>query len=95
MMFGKAYRRRHLRTAVAFLIGGCFTLGLIESCDDRLLTVTEWVDPCGTIFANCEPGDFQVNAAGAPAYCLDPACTVPGQCGNEGNLLGLTADICP
>lgn len=93
MMFGKANMRRRLRTGVCFLLGGVFTLGLIESCDDRMLTVTEFVDPCGTIFANCEPGYFQLRAAGAPSYDLDPSCTVPGQCGNDP--LGLIVDLGP
>jgi hypothetical protein len=69
-------------------------LGFIESCNDTLIGITRYVEPCGTIFANCFPGDFEVRRADVGDWCVDPACTVPGQCGG-GQPLGTITDVCP
>ena len=80
---------------IATLLGcGALTLGFLGSCEDRLITLTQYVDPCGTILGNCQPGDFTVNAAPVGDYCVDPACTVPGAC-NDDQPLGTITDICP
>jgi len=71
-----------------------FALGFLGNCDDLLVSVTQYVDPCGTILANCQPGDFATNAASVGDFCIDPSCTVPGACGN-GQALGTITDICP
>jgi hypothetical protein len=68
--------------------------GFIESCDNRLIGVTRYFDPCLTIFSNCAPGDFEVNNAEIGDFCVDPACTVPGACGPE-QPLGTITDVCP
>ncbi len=86
---------RSRRKTLAALVAGCLLqAGFIQACDDRLTALTRFVDPCGTILANCNPGDFQVNAADVGDFCVDPACTVPGQCGNQ-PVLGTITDICP
>ena len=69
-------------------------MGWIESCDDRLLQITQYVDPCGTVLANCNPGDFQVWAADVGDYTIDPSCTVPGQCSDQ-QPLGTITDLGP
>jgi len=81
--------------AAAALSGTLFIPGFIQSCDDRLASVAQFVDPCGTFLLNCNPGDFQVNQADVADYCIDPACTIPGQCGNPGPALGTITDLCP
>jgi len=87
------FRRRVLR-AVAVLCSGTMLPGFLESCDDRLINITRYVDPCGTFLANCTPGSFETNAAEVGDYCIDPTCTVPGQCGPQ-QPLGTITDICP
>lgn len=83
------------RGAVAALfVGALLQLGFIENCDDRLATLTRFVDPCGTVLGNCNPGDFQINRADVGDYCVDPSCTVPGQCGSV-PVLGTVTNLCP
>lgn len=85
---------RRRSNLAALLFAGAVIPGIISSCDDRLIGLTRYVDPCGTILANCNPGDFEVNAAGIGDFCVDPACTVPGGCGG-GQPLGTITDVCP
>jgi hypothetical protein len=56
--------------------------------------MTRYVDPCGTILANCNPGDFEVNAADINSWTVDPACTVPGLCSDD-QPLGTITDLDP
>ena len=51
--------------------------GLVESCDNRLIGLTRYVDPCGTQLS-CPPGSFEANAARINDPGVDPACVVPG-----------------
>ncbi len=90
----RAVGRRVARIVSASSLFAILPLGFIESCDDRAAQFSAYFDPCGTILANCNPGDFQVNAADVGDYCVDPACTVPGQCGG-GQPLGTITRICP
>ncbi len=91
----KNFAQRLTRFAVLLGSGAALpALGFVESCDDRLAAITQYVDPCGTFLANCAPGDFQVNAADVGDYCVDPACTVPGACGG-GQPLGTITNVCP
>ena len=88
------------RSAMAAVAAGMlFQWNFIGSCDDRMATLTRYFDPCGTILANCQPGDFQLNRADVADYCVDPSCTVPGQCQDQNGLavppLGLNTDLCP
>jgi hypothetical protein len=69
-------------------------MGFLGSCDDQLIALTQYVDPCGTILGNCTPGSFQANNADLNDWCIDPACTIPGGCG-PGQPLGTIRDICP
>lgn len=75
--------------------GTMFQFGWVGTCNDRMLELTDYVDPCGTILGNCEPGDFQVYDSDIGDYCVDPACTVPGGCENETQPLGTMFDLCP
>ena len=85
---------RPVRVAMGTIATTVFIIGFLQSCDDRLIGLTRFIDPCGTILANCAPGDFEVNRADVGSFCVDPTCTVPGQCG-EGQALGTITDICP
>lgn len=78
----------------ALLGSGVVLPGFLDSCDETLINITRYVDPCGTVFANCAPGDFEVNNAEVGDYCVDPACTVPGGC-DDNQPLGTITDICP
>lgn len=84
------------RTVAAMLLGGTTfqIVGFIEKCDERLITASTYFDPCGTFLANCAPGDIQTNNADVGDYCIDPTCTIPGQCGT-GQALGTITDLCP
>ena len=87
--------RRFWTGSAVVLAGMAFQFGWVGTCNDRFMNATEYVDPCGTILGNCEPGDFQVYNADIGDYCVDPACTVPGSCGNEDQPLGTTRNLCP
>ncbi len=84
---------------IVLVATGAFSFGFIDSCDDRLIGATRFVDPCGTFLANCAPGEFEVSAAAVGDYCVDPACTVPGQCFGQPNQpwppLGTITELCP
>lgn len=86
---------RLVRKTLAALAGGVvLQLGVLEGCNDRLVQVSRFVDPCATFLAFCQPGDFQVLAADPGDFCVDPACTVPGQC-NDDQPLGTIINVCP
>ncbi|MFQ5592482.1 MAG: hypothetical protein ACE5HE_15095 [Phycisphaerae bacterium] len=80
MVFSQNAVRRRVKAGVGLLIGALLQLGLIQSCDDRLIGLTRIFDPCGTILGNCQPGDFEANAARIPDRCVDPGCVIPGAC---------------
>jgi len=94
MMFGRRIRKSASGLLAAALLSGVFFVGLIDSCDNRLVTLTTFFDPCGTIL-DCTPGTFQGQAAGIGNPCFDPTCTVPGGCDNADPPLGLNFDLCP
>lgn len=95
MRSGSIHAKPRWAKVAALLLAGPFMYGLIESCDDRLVAISRFVDPCGTFLANCAPGDFEVRAADVGDFCVDPACTVPGQCPGQGQPLGTIVNICP
>jgi hypothetical protein len=76
-------------------------MATLSGCTFLLLNQTqcEWLvtrfDPCGTIFANCEPGTFQLQFADVPDYGVDPTCTIPGQCTDEDVFESPYADLGP
>jgi hypothetical protein len=86
-------RRAFRRWTSGAILTAIIPLGFFDSCDDRLANVSSYVDPCGTILGNCQPGFFEVRAAEVGDYCVDPACTVPGACGPE-QPLGTITRIC-
>lgn len=85
---------RLIRFGMVLGSGTILPAGFIDSCDETLINLTRYVDPCGTFLANCNPGDFEVNNAEVGDFCVDPACTVPGGC-NDDQPLGTITDICP
>jgi len=85
-------RGRRRAGLTLFLCGG-FALAFLDSCNERLVSLATIVDPCGTILANCNPGDFQTVNAPVGDFCVDPSCTVPGGC-NNGQALGTIRQIC-
>ncbi len=95
MSNGWAGSRRWYKTLASYSLGGVFILSFLGDCDNSLVQLTRFVEPCGTVFANCQPGDIQVNAADVGDFCVDPACSVPGGCGNLEQPLGTITDICP
>lgn len=94
MTLPRPLRYRAARALAGAFLGGIFILGFLESCDDRLVGLTAFFDPCGTILSDCQPGFFQGQAAGIGNPCWDPSCTVPGGCNND-LPLGATFDLCP
>jgi len=90
-------RSRWICYAAAAAAGTVFGIPFVNGCNDRLLSLTNFIDPCGTILANCAPGDFQVQNSFVGDYCLDPTCTVPGQCDEDGDgpPLGTQIELCP
>jgi hypothetical protein len=81
--------------ALALTFGSTFQLSFLDSCNDRLINATRYVDPCATFLANCAPGSFVTNAADIGDYCVDPTCSVPGGCGNPPPTLGTQTELCP
>ncbi|MGB0715578.1 MAG: hypothetical protein ACPGXK_06860 [Phycisphaerae bacterium] len=69
----------------ALCTGTVFQFGFLEGCNDRLFYLSQFVDPCGTFLANCNPGDFQARNTTIGDPCVDPTCTIPGQCGDLEN----------
>jgi hypothetical protein len=94
MTVQRAKSSRRLSICVVLVGAALPVLGIVESCDDRLFALTRFVDPCGTFLANCTPGQFAVQRAELGDFCVDPTCTVPGQCGG-GQALGTITQLCP
>jgi hypothetical protein len=68
----RSFRRSYLKLAA--VLGGGICLGTpIPSCETVLTTV----NPCGTVFAFCDPQDVDVLFATIPDFELDPTCTIP------------------
>lgn len=83
------------KLAALLALGTTFQFLSPAGCDQALADFTRIFDPCGTIFANCVPGSFFANTVeigSHEAQCFDPACTLPGQCGDV--LLGAFQDPC-
>ncbi len=74
-----ASRRKHY-LAAAVMMTGCLFFSLGGACE----MATNYFDPCGTIFANCDPGSFQLQFADVPDWSVDPTCTIPGGCTDGG-----------
>ncbi len=92
----KRAEMKRRRSIAALLISSVMLLfSFLSSCDDRLLAITAFVDPCGTVFANCTPGQFQILNAEVGDSCIDPECTIPGMCDTGTQPLGTIRVICP
>ena len=68
---GKAAHR--ILVGLALVVGGGALLGVLPSCKSVLTTF----NPCGTIFAFCDPTDIDTMFADIPDYELDPTCSIP------------------
>ncbi len=93
-------RMRKIVAGTAVLVAGtALQFGFVSGCNDRLLGLVDYVDPCLTILGNCLPGSFQAINAAIGDFCIDPTCTVPGGCGDvatdDGPPLGTQRDLCP
>jgi len=70
---------RRVAMLSAVVAGG--TMYANSGCTNTLLSLT----PCGTILAGCTAGDWAnliFPYLDLPDFAADPACTVPGGCGN-------------
>lgn len=65
------------------LFGGAMMFGLVQSCDHRVVELSRIFDPCGTVLANCAPGQLAAQQADAGDPCY--LCPIPGTCGEEDN----------
>jgi hypothetical protein len=91
----RASKSARSKAVAALVVGSVMITGYLESCDNRLVGLTRYIDPCTTFLANCAPGEFLSNRANIGDYCIDPACTVPGGCGTGLQPLGTVRNICP
>jgi hypothetical protein len=67
-------RVRSRAGAMALLVAtGAVLPGIFPSCETTLTTL----NPCGTIFAFCEPEDVYRIFADVPDFDYDPSCTIP------------------
>ncbi len=87
--------KRRITTLAVLMSSAMFILGFLDSCNDRLVALTRFVDPCGTVLANCVPGQFQIINADVGDFCIDPECTIPGGCATGTAPLGTIREICP
>ncbi len=66
--------RSRAATMALLIAAGGLIPGLLPSCKSTLTTF----NPCGTIFAFCEPYEVDLLfAEGVPDFNLDPSCTIP------------------
>ena len=87
MVFDKRATKRRRKVLGALLGGGVVFGGFVESCDDRLIQVTRFFDPCGTILANCVPGQLAAQRADTGDPCF--LCPIPGTCDNDQPFLNI------
>lgn len=86
MVFDKRAAKRR-RKIVGALLGGGVALGFVQSCDDRLIQLTRFFDPCGTILANCLPGQLAAQQADIGDSCF--LCPIQGTCGEDDPFLNI------
>lgn len=83
-MFCRDRQRTSRRLFASLAVFSACVFGFLGTCTDFVGTsaevATKYFDPCGTIFANCEPGSFQLQFADVPDWGVDPTCTIPGGC---------------
>ena len=93
MVLSNGDYRARLGKLVALLAGTSFILGFLETCDNRLISLTRFAEPCGTFLANCAPGDFLLNRSSVGDSC-DVTCTLPGGCLDDPPLSTIR-EFCP
>ena len=55
------------------VLGGGTAFGILPSCETVLTTV----NPCGTVFAFCDPFEIEQLFASIPDFEADPTCVIP------------------
>ena len=65
--------KHRILVGLALIGSGGAVFGLLPSCEGVLTTF----NPCGTIFAFCEPRDIDTLFADIPEFELDPTCSIP------------------
>jgi hypothetical protein len=55
------------------LAAGGIATAILPSCETTLTTF----NPCGSVFAFCEPYEVDRIFAGVPDFYYDPSCTIP------------------
>lgn len=71
--------RRLAKTSMLFLSGAATFQYGIGSCRG----VTDFLNPCGSIFAFCTAEELDRMNNPIPDYENDPSCTIPGACGDQ------------
>ena len=87
MFFSKRAAKRRRKVVGALLGGGLMFGGFVSTCENRLTGFTRFLDPCGTILANCLPGELTAQQADTGDPCF--LCAIPGTCGNDDPFLNI------
>ena len=87
MFLSKRATKRRRQVLGAVLGGGLMFGGFVGTCDDRLIGLTRFFDPCGTVLANCLPGELTAQQADTGDPCF--LCSSPGTCGNDDPFLNI------
>lgn len=72
-MGSKSTGVRRIMVVVGMVACGGSLMGLLPSCETTLTTF----NPCGSIFAFCEPYQIDTLFADVPDFAVDPTCTIP------------------
>lgn len=81
MFLSKRAAKRRRKVLGALLGGGVMFGGFVSTCDNRLIGLTRYFDPCGTFLANCLPGELTAQQADIGDSCF--LCAIPGTCGPD------------
>ncbi len=63
--------------AVGVVLAGALLVVSLSACS-RVSGLATTFNPCGTIFAFCDPADIPLLFADIPYFRVDPTCTIPG-----------------
>lgn len=72
-MRASRFKRRVQMGLLTSLGGVVVVLGFLPSCETVLTTA----NPCGTVFAFCDPYEIEQIFADLPDFEADPTCTIP------------------
>jgi len=67
------YRASRIAAAAMVLAAGGIATAILPSCETTLTTL----NPCGSVFAFCEPYEVDRIFANVPDFWYDPTCTIP------------------